>query len=37
MLKEYYRFRGWDAQGVPTPRKLAALDLADIALEVSHA
>jgi aldehyde:ferredoxin oxidoreductase len=37
MLKEYYRFRGWDAGGVPTPRKLKALGLAEIAQEVTHA
>ena len=28
MLKEYYRARGWDEQGVPKPQKLAELDLA---------
>ncbi|MBI3978531.1 MAG: aldehyde ferredoxin oxidoreductase family protein [Chloroflexi bacterium] len=28
MLEEYYAHRGWDADGVPTPEKLAALDLA---------
>jgi aldehyde:ferredoxin oxidoreductase len=27
MLDEYYRFRGWDENGVPTPKKLAALGL----------
>jgi aldehyde:ferredoxin oxidoreductase len=27
MLIEYYRFRGWDAQGRPTPEKLKALRL----------
>lgn len=26
-LDEYYRLRGWDADGVPTPEKLAALGL----------
>jgi len=26
-LAEYYQVRGWDAQGVPTPEKLAALGL----------
>jgi aldehyde:ferredoxin oxidoreductase len=30
MLKEYYRGRGWDEKGVPTPRKLAELQLADL-------
>jgi aldehyde:ferredoxin oxidoreductase len=28
MLDDYYRLRGWDADGVPTPARLAALDLA---------
>jgi aldehyde:ferredoxin oxidoreductase len=37
MLKEYYRFRGWDAYGVPTPQKLKALDLVDIAQEATNA
>ncbi len=27
MLDEYYRLRGWDADGVPTPDRLAALGL----------
>jgi aldehyde:ferredoxin oxidoreductase len=27
MLEEYYRFRGWDEEGVPTPRKLKELGL----------
>jgi aldehyde:ferredoxin oxidoreductase len=27
MLDEYYRLRGWDAEGVPTPARLAALGL----------
>ncbi len=30
MLKEYYRARGWDERGVPKPRKLADLGLADL-------
>jgi aldehyde:ferredoxin oxidoreductase len=30
MLKEYYRTRGWDENGVPKPRKLAELGLADL-------
>jgi aldehyde:ferredoxin oxidoreductase len=37
MLKEYYRFRGWDAYGVPTPQKLKALGLVDIAQEATNA
>jgi aldehyde:ferredoxin oxidoreductase len=27
MLDEYYRLRGWDAEGVPTPHRLSALGL----------
>jgi aldehyde:ferredoxin oxidoreductase len=27
MLDEYYRLRGWDASGVPTPERLAALGI----------
>ena len=27
MLPEYYRLRGWDKRGVPTPEKLAALQI----------
>jgi len=27
MLDEYYRFRGWDDEGRPTPRKLTQLDI----------
>jgi aldehyde:ferredoxin oxidoreductase len=30
MLKEYYRGRGWDENGVPKPEKLAELQLADL-------
>ena len=30
MLDEYYRARGWDQNGVPKPRKLADLELADL-------
>ena len=41
MLSEYYRFRGWTQDGVPTPRKLDALGLADLdrrpAKETIHA
>lgn len=29
MLAEYYRFRGWDATGVPTPKKLEELGLGE--------
>lgn len=31
MLDEYYRFRGWDENGVPTESKLAELSLQDLA------
>jgi len=34
MLEEYYRARGWDANGVPKRAKLEDLGLADLALEV---
>jgi aldehyde:ferredoxin oxidoreductase len=27
MLKDYYRERGWDEQGIPTPEKLTELSL----------
>ena len=30
MLKEYYRSRGWDENGVPKPEKLKALGLANL-------
>ena len=30
MLKEYYRGRGWDENGVPRPQKLEELKLADL-------
>ena len=30
MLNEYYEYRGWDEIGVPTPDKLAQLDLFSI-------
>ncbi|MDD4238012.1 MAG: aldehyde ferredoxin oxidoreductase family protein [Desulfotomaculaceae bacterium] len=29
MLAEYYRFRGWDAAGIPTPEKLQELKLGE--------
>jgi aldehyde:ferredoxin oxidoreductase len=32
MLKEYYRARGWDANGIPTQQKLADLELKELAL-----
>jgi len=32
MLPWYYELRGWNSQGVPTPDRLAALGLADLAI-----
>jgi len=29
MLAEYYRFRGWDEAGIPTPKKLQELELGE--------
>ncbi len=29
MLPEFYRLRGWDADGIPTPEKMASLGLTD--------
>ncbi|OGO33417.1 MAG: hypothetical protein A2Z16_00890 [Chloroflexi bacterium RBG_16_54_18] len=41
MLNDYYRFRGWDENGVPRPAKLAALGLEKMWVtfqeELSHA
>ena len=37
MLAEYYRFRGWNQEGIPTAKKLAALGLEELAKEFSHA
>jgi aldehyde:ferredoxin oxidoreductase len=37
MLAEYYRFRGWTSDGIPTPKKLAALGLNEFVKEHSHA
>jgi len=34
MLDEYYRVRGWDENGVPTPEKLGELGLDDIAATI---
>jgi aldehyde:ferredoxin oxidoreductase len=31
MLDEYYALRGWTSEGIPTPEKLEALGLADVA------
>ena len=35
MLEEYYAFRGWDKNGVPTPEKLKELSL-EFAIEAIH-
>jgi aldehyde:ferredoxin oxidoreductase len=32
MLSEYYEYRGWDETGIPTPEKLAVLDLLEYAI-----
>jgi aldehyde:ferredoxin oxidoreductase len=37
MLAEYYRFRGWTTEGVPTEKKLKAIGLDSLAKEYSHA
>lgn len=37
MLAEYYRFRGWTLDGIPTPKKLASLGLNELAKEANHA
>jgi aldehyde:ferredoxin oxidoreductase len=34
MLDEYYSLRGWDARGVPTPERLAALGLEALAADL---
>jgi aldehyde:ferredoxin oxidoreductase len=34
MLDEYYSLRGWDARGVPTPERLAALGLAALTADL---
>ncbi|MFO7679253.1 MAG: aldehyde ferredoxin oxidoreductase C-terminal domain-containing protein, partial [Chloroflexota bacterium] len=35
MLAEYYAFRGWDKNGVPTPDKLKELGLADLGFSLN--
>jgi len=35
LLLEYYRKRGWDQQGIPTRKRLEALDLGDVADKIS--
>lgn len=32
MLKDYYKIRGWDSQGIPTKRRLKKLDLEEYSL-----
>ena len=34
MLDEYYQFRGWDQEGIPTRKKLEELGLSDIAEQI---
>ncbi|MCZ6872973.1 MAG: aldehyde ferredoxin oxidoreductase family protein [bacterium] len=34
MLDAYYELRGWDANGVPTPEKLASLGLASLSRDI---
>jgi aldehyde:ferredoxin oxidoreductase len=29
MLEEYYKFRGWDENGIPTIKKLEKLEIND--------
>jgi aldehyde:ferredoxin oxidoreductase len=36
MLKEYYRGRGWDENGIPKPEKLAELQLADLVERIKN-
>jgi aldehyde:ferredoxin oxidoreductase len=31
MLDEYYEFRGWDDDGIPTAERLDTLDMAELA------
>ncbi len=37
MLDEYYRGRGWDENGVPTPEKLSELKLEEVAVALKQA
>jgi len=37
MLDEYYNFRGWDQEGIPTRRKLLELGLGDMAKQIGAA
>jgi len=37
MLDEYYRFRGWTPEGIPTLKKITALGLDELEKETHHA
>jgi aldehyde:ferredoxin oxidoreductase len=37
MLADYYRFRGWSQEGIPTAKKLTALGLEELAKEQTYA
>jgi aldehyde:ferredoxin oxidoreductase len=37
MLDDYYQFRGWDREGIPTIQKLEELGLSDIAEQIGAA
>jgi aldehyde:ferredoxin oxidoreductase len=37
MLDEYYQFRGWDREGIPTPQKLEELGLGYMAEQIRAA
>jgi len=37
MLAEYYRFRGWSTDGIPSAKKLSALGLAELEMERENA
>ena len=37
MLADYYRFRGWSQEGIPTSKKLTALGLEELAKEQTYA
>jgi aldehyde:ferredoxin oxidoreductase len=37
MLAEYYRFRGWTQEGIPTAKKLTLLGLDELSKELPHA
>ncbi len=37
LMTDYYRARGWDEQGIPTPEKLESLGLGDVAIGLHRA